>query len=175
MTTLTPASEKLLREIARQDSRGGTTVKYLSRGRYHLDPGSGIYNRATFRPLFDNGLVAGWDGQDEDGPIRLTDAGRALVAELDAQQAAKMPRPKPSAESPSAIRALRALAEMPQPVRPHSGDRRGIWCLGSRGGYSAQEATFCALEDAGYVQLLHGAHLSVLIEITDAGRRRLAR
>lgn len=174
MSALTPASEKLLREIARQDARGGTTVKYLSRGRYHLVPGSGVYNRATFRPLFANGLVAGWDERDDDGPIRLTDAGRGLVAELDGQQTAKKPRPKVNAESPSAIRALRALAELPQPVLPYTGARRGVWALGRRDGYSANELTFCALEDAGYVRILRGAHLSRRLEITDAGRQRLA-
>lgn len=174
MTDLGPASQKLLREIARHDQRDGTTAKYLSRGRYTLEPGSGVYNRSTFRPLFEADLIVGWDKHDEDGLLHLTDAGRVLVAQLAEEQTAKKPKPKPDAESPAAIRALRELAELPQPVRPHSGSRRGIWSLGSRDGYSARELTFYALEKVGYVRLIHGAHLSTLIEITDAGRKRLA-
>jgi hypothetical protein len=172
---LSSASQKLLREIAKYDQRDGTAAKYLSRGRYTLEPGSGVFNRATFRVLFEHDLILGWDKHDADGLLHLTDAGRKIAAELEAQQAEKKPRPKPNAESPSAISALRALAELPQPVRPHSGHRRGIWSLGSRDGYSARELTFCALEDAGYVRLIRGAHLSVRIEITDAGRARIAR
>lgn len=178
MTELSPASQKLLREIARHDKGDGVAVRYAGRGRWHLDRSTASYNRATYWPLFERDLVTGWDEHDDDVPLRLTGAGRALAAELDtqaeAQQAVKKARPKPAAESPSALRALRALAELPQPVRPHGGARRGVWHLGSRDGYSARELTFCALEKAGYVRLIHGAHLSVLIEITNAGRERLA-
>ena len=175
MTDLSPASQKLLREIANRDKTGnGIAVGYLSRGRYTIGSSSGAFNRGTFRPLFEYDLVVGWDEHDEDGLLRLTDAGRTLAAELAAQQKAKTPHPKADPESPAALKALRALAELPQPVRPHSGHRRGIWALGSRDGYSARELTFNALEKAGYVRLTHGAHLSTLIEITDAGRQRLA-
>lgn len=173
-----PASERLLVDLARCDTGEGVHVRYLSRGRYHWDGMRGApYNRASFLPLYANGLIDD-DGSEWqwNGPVRVTDAGRDRAAMLEDQAAAKRrPKTKPSAESPSALRALAALAEFTEPVRPHSGDPRGVWRLGSRDGYAAKEATFYALVNAGYAATIRGDFLAVRIVITDAGRERLAR
>jgi hypothetical protein len=170
-----PASERLLVDLARCDTGEGVRVRYLSRGRYYWDGMRGApYNRASFTPLYANDLLGGWDGQD--GPVKVTEAGRKLAAELEKKEAAKRrPVAKPSAESPAAMRALAALAEFDGPVLPYSGDPRGVWRLGGRDGYAAREATFYALRDAGYVDIIRGDFLSRRLAITDAGRERLAR
>lgn len=167
-----PSSERLLRDLARFDKGEGVRVRYWSRGRYSWDGTTAVYNRASFRPLYANGLVD--DGGDDAAPVRVTEAGRRLAAELGEREAAKRrPKAKPNAESPSALRALAALAEFDGPVLPYSGDPRGTWRLGSRDGYAAREVTFYALAEAGYAAILRGDFLSRRIAITDAGRERL--
>lgn len=170
---LPPASEKLLRAISRNERFGGANVTYLSRGRYTLGSTGRAYNRNTFQPLFEHCLAEGWD-EYGGGPIRLTDAGREWLATADATAKPKREKKPPNPESPSAIRALRALAALPQPVRPYGGARRGVWNLGSRDGHGVTERLVYGMEKAGYVRMIHGAHLSTLIEITDAGRARAA-
>lgn len=169
-----PASERLLRDLARCDKGEGVRVRYLSRGRYHWDGSHGVYNRSSFYPLYAGDLVD--DGGNDSAPVRVTEAGRRLVAELEERDAAKQrPKAKPHAESPSALRALAALAEFDGPVLPYSGDPRGVWRLGSRDGYGAREATFYALRDAGYVAITPGDFMARRLAVTDAGRARLAR
>jgi hypothetical protein len=170
-----PASERLLRDLARCDAGDGVHVRYLSRGRYYWDGMRGTsYNRASFRPLYANGFVD--DGGDDTAPVKVTEAGRLRAEELEARDAAKRrPAAKPSAESPSALRALAALAEFDGPVLPYSGEPRGVWRLGSRDGFGAREATFYALRDAGYVDVIPGDFMARRLVITDAGRERLAR
>ena len=169
-----PASKRLLRDLARCDSGEGVRVRYLSRGRYYWDGMRGApYNRASFYPLYAGGLVD--DGGNDAAPVRVTEAGRRLAAELEARDAAKRRPPvKPNAESPAALQALAALAEFDGPVLPYSGEPWGVWRLGSRDGFGAKEATFYALRDAGYVDILRGDFLSRRLVITDAGRERLA-
>lgn len=172
---MSPASERLLVDLARCDTGEGVRVRYLSRGRYYWDGMRGApYNRASFRPLYANDLVE--DGGNDAAPVRVTEAGRKRAAKLEEKAAAKRrPKRKPSTESPSALRALAALAEFTEPVLPHSGDPRGVWRLGSRDGFAARELTFYALADAGYAEILPGDFLARRIVITDAGRERLAR
>ncbi|MFD8226875.1 hypothetical protein ACFV16_22190 [Streptomyces massasporeus] len=173
-----PASERLLVDLARCDTGEGVRVRYLSRGRYYWDGMRGTsYNRASFRPLYANGFVDD-DGNEwnRHGPVRVTEAGRQRAKELEARDAVKRrPAAKPNAESPSALRALAALAEFDEPVLPYSGEPRGVWRLGSRDGFGAREATFYALRDAGYVNIIPGDFLARRLVITDAGRERLAR
>lgn len=176
MTALTPASEKLLREIARHDKGAGVPIRYLSRGRYTVDRSSTAFNRASFLPLFDAELVTGWDEHDDDGPMRITDAGRQLLAELDANAKLKKPRPKPSADGATAQRLLREIAKRDEPALIHSDGRRRIWHLGAHDGYRASVDTWMSLCGAGLIQIervgsIGGQHVSV----TDAGRQRLAR
>ncbi|MFF2411834.1 hypothetical protein [Streptomyces sp. NPDC058092] len=173
MDALTPTAEKLLREIARCDKGAGVRFRYAGRGRYSHPNTLAAYNQGTFRPLYKHGLVD--DGGNDEAPVRITDAGRQLLAELDAAAAAKPKREKkpPNPESPAAIRALRVIAALPQPVRPYGGARRGLWAFGSHDGHGTTELLVYAMEKAGYVRIIHGPHLSTLIEITDAGRARL--
>ncbi|MFH8805271.1 hypothetical protein ACH4F6_37980 [Streptomyces sp. NPDC017936] len=169
-----PASERLLRDLARCDRGEGVKVRYLSRGRYYWDGSRGVYNRSSFLPLYAHGLVD--DGGNDSAPVRVTEAGRRRAAELEEQVAQKRrPKTKPSAESPAALRALAALAEFDGPVLPHSGVPRGVWRLGSRDGYAARRATFYALAEAGYVEIIPGDFMARRLAVTDAGRERLAR
>lgn len=169
---MSPASERLLVDLAWCDTGEGVRVRYLRAGRYHWDGSRAAYNRLSFTPLYANGLVD--DGGNDAAPVRVTEAGRERAAELEKQAAAKRrPKTKPSAESPSALKALAALAEFTEPVLPHSGNPRGVWRLGSRDGYAARETTFYALVDAGYAATIRGDFLARRIVITDAGRERL--
>lgn len=169
-----PASERLLRDLARCDTGEGVRVRYLSRGRYYWDGSRGVYNRSSFRPLYANGLVD--DGGNDSAPVHVTEAGRERAAELEEQETKRRRLKKGAdAESPSALRALAALAEFTEPVLPYKGNPRGIWRLGSRDGYAAREETFYALADAGYAAILRGDFLARRIAITDVGRDRLAR
>lgn len=173
---MTPAAERLLLALHRSDKGEGVRVRYLSRGRYHWDgPHGAAFNRASFRPLYAHGLVD--DSGSESTPLRLTDAGRERAKELHALDTERRnrPRKKPDAESPAAQRALAALAKFDGPTRPHSGQPRGIWHLGSRDGFAARELTFYALVKAGYAAITRGDFLAVSIAITDAGRERLKR
>lgn len=172
--TMRPASERLLRDLARCDKGDGVRVRYLSRGRYYWDGSHGVYNRASFHPLYANKLVD--DGGNDAAPVRVTEAGRKLATELEERDAQKRrPETKPNAESPSALRALAALSEFDGPVLPYSGDPRGVWRIGGRDGYAARELTFYALRDAGYAEIIRGDFMTWRIAITDAGRERLAR
>jgi hypothetical protein len=172
--TVRPASERLLRDLARCDNGDGVRVQYLSRGRYQWDGSRAVYNRSSFWPLYAADLVD--DGGNDAAPVKVTKAGRRYVAELEQREAQKTrPRTKPNAESPSALRALAALARFDGPVLPHSGFPRGIWRLGSRDGFGARETTFHALVDAGYARIIPGDFMARRIVITEAGRERLAR
>ncbi|QKV98145.1 hypothetical protein HUT19_41220 (plasmid) [Streptomyces sp. NA02950] len=168
--TLPAASERLLREIAKYDTGKGVLFRHAARGRY-LHPNTySTFNARTFYPLTGNNLVT--DEGNDSAPVRMTEAGRKLLAELDASAQQKKPRAATDPESPAAQRALRALAQLEQPVTPHRGERKGIWSLGGRDGYSARETTFYALEKAGYLRIIQGAHLSLRMEITESGRQR---
>lgn len=171
--TLSPASQRLLREIARYDERGGAVAKYLSRGRYHLNGGTLAFNRNSFFPLYENQLVTGWDEDDDEGPIRLTEAGAKLAAELDTRAAEKKPSPKPSADGATARRLLREIAKHDEPVVIFSDGRRP-WRLGSRDGYSASIDTWVALEKAGLIHVDFGFAGGKRVSVTDAGRQRVA-
>ncbi|TXS16059.1 hypothetical protein EAO71_35120 [Streptomyces sp. ms191] len=138
-------------------------ITYLDTQTWAVDIGLTPAGLAALRALL----------HDDDGPIRATDSGRKLIADLDTNTKPKRTKKPASAETPSALAALRALAALPQPVQPHSGHRRGIWSLGARNGYSARQTTFYALADAGYVKVHHGPHLSTRLEVTATGRRRL--
>ncbi|MDX3165921.1 hypothetical protein PV516_19225 [Streptomyces scabiei] len=167
---LTAASENLLREIAKYDTGDGVLFRHAARGRYTHPVTFSTFNARTFYPLTANGLVT--DDNNDEAPVRMTETGRKLLADLDASAKPKRPRTATDPESPAAQRALQALARLEQPVTPHRGERRGIWTVGGRDGYSARESTFYALEKAGYLRIVQGAHLSLRMEITDAGRKR---
>ncbi|MFF0736836.1 hypothetical protein ACFYVK_35145 [Streptomyces chartreusis] len=179
MTTLSPASQKLLREIARRDKGHGVAVRYAGRGRWHLDGSCNDYNRGTFPPLFEADLVVGWDEHDDDGPLSITDAGRKLAGELDAeaaaQQAAKKARPKPSAEGAAAQRLLREIAKRSESTLIYSDSRgRRTWSLGSHDGYRASADTWLALSGADLIHIEYGFAGGRRVSVTDAGRKRLA-
>ncbi|MFI9598879.1 hypothetical protein ACIHCX_03190 [Streptomyces sp. NPDC052043] len=180
MTDLSPASQNLLRELARRDKGDGATVRYSGRGRWYLDgPSSGpLFNARTVPPLYKAGLAAGWDEYD-DGAMRITEAGRKLAAELDAQdaekQAAKKARSKPNPDGPTALRLLREIAKHDEPVLIHDDGLRRVWRLGSQDGHSASVDTWVALAKAGRIRIDRvssvGGHR---VSVTDAGRQRLA-
>ncbi|MGW2721373.1 hypothetical protein [Streptomyces sp. NPDC001492] len=179
MTDLTPASQKLLRELARHDKGDGVAVRYAGRGRWHLDGSTIDFNRRTFPPLFENDLVTGWDEHDDDGPLSLTEAGRKLAGELDAvataQQAAKKARPKPNADGPTALRLLREIAKNAEPALIYSDSRgRRVWSLGSHDGYRASVDTWLALSGADLIHIEYGFAGGKRVSVTDAGRQRLA-
>lgn len=174
MNHLSPASQKLLREIASRDKGDGVAVRYAGRGRWHLDHSTTDYNRATFPPLFESGLVAGWDEHDDDGPLRLTEDGRVLAAKLNAQQTQKKQRPKPSADGTTARRLLREIAKHDAPVLIYCVDRsRRVWRLGARDGYSASADTWLALSGSGYIHIDYGFAGGKRVSATEAGRERL--
>lgn len=85
-----------------------------------------------------------------------------------------MQRSEP-AVSAAALKALRALAKLTQPVTPITGWREGTWYLGSRDGYGARASTFGALQQAGYVRFRSGPMMGLRIEITESGRERITR
>jgi hypothetical protein len=179
---LSPAAQKLLQELARRDTGNGVVVRYASRGRWYLDgvSSSAPFNTRTFTPLYDAGLAVGWDEYDDDGPLRITEAGRQLAAELEAQhkaqQAAKRDRAKPNPDSATAMRLLREIAKQTEPVAVWAGDRdRRIWRLGGRDGYSASVNTWLALSSAGRIHVEYGFAGGKRVSITEAGRQRLAK
>ncbi|MER0476791.1 hypothetical protein ABR737_00200 [Streptomyces sp. Edi2] len=174
MTNLTPASQKLLREIARHDMGAAVSIRYLSRGRYTVDRGTTAYNRNSFRPLFEQGLVTGWDEHDDAGPMRVTESGRKLAAALATQQCEKKPRPKPSADGRAALCLLRKIAKLDEPALIYS-DSRGprIWRLGSRDGYRAAVDTWTALQHAGLIHIEYGFAGGQRVSATAAGHKRL--
>ncbi|MFF8839599.1 hypothetical protein [Streptomyces sp. NPDC015130] len=78
MATLPPASQRLLREIARRDAGAGVQFELLPRRRYRLVGTDYTVNQRTFFPLTADGLVT--DNEDDTAPVRITDAGRARLA-----------------------------------------------------------------------------------------------
>jgi hypothetical protein len=179
VTTLSPASQKLLRELARRDKGDGIAVRYSGRGRWSLDGGNTAFNRASFSPLFEASLVTGWDEYDDDGPMRITDAGRTLAAELEqqavAKEAAKKDRAKPNPDGPTALRLLREIAKR-GPSALVYGDmrRRRVWHLDSHKGYSASVDTWLALSGASYIHIEYGFAGGKRVSVTDAGLKRIA-
>jgi hypothetical protein len=166
---LTPAAEKLLREIARRDNGHGVVFKWMSRGRYNLVGTTYTVNQRTFYPLTGAGLVT---EDHDDAPVYITDAGRKLVAELEAKP--KSPRAQPRADSPAALQLLREIAASDQPILVHSGTRRGIWSLGAHDGYSARATTFVVLQKDGLIDIEYLFAGGKRVTVTDAGAKRLA-
>jgi hypothetical protein len=172
MTDLSPASQKLLREIAKYDTGNGVLFEHAARARYVHPNTHSAYNLRTFYPLTGHGLVD--DGGSDSTPVRITEAGRKLAAELDAQQAAKAPRPQPSAEGATALRLLREIAKHDEPQLVYDDGLRRVWRLGSRDGYRASIDIWVALEKAGYIRTERvssiGGHR---VSVTEAGTERL--
>jgi len=187
-TSLPPASQKLLLELARRDTGDGVAVRYSGRDRWYLDGVStqgldgvstqGLYSTRTFPTLCAAGLATGWDEYGE-SPLRITEAGRELAAELEqqakAQHAAKQSRPKANPDGPTAMRLLREIAKLPEPTSVYDDGRHRVWRLGSRDGLSASVDIWVALAKAGRIRIDRtssiGGHR---VTVTDAGRARLA-
>lgn len=169
---LTPAAEKLLREIAKYDTGAGVRFRSGAAGRYIHPNTLAVYNARTFYPLTGRGLVT--DDDNDSAPVRMTEAGRQLLAELDAAAKPKREKKPPSAESPAALKLLRALAEHSEPALIHSGTPRTTWRLGSRNGFSARSDTYFAVANAGYAEIAYSFAGGRRISITDAGRARIA-
>ena len=150
MTDLSPASQKLLLAIAKYDKGAGVQFRYAGRGRFSHPNTLAAYNQGTFRPLYRARLVD--DGGNDSAPVRVTEAGRTLAAELEAQateqQAAKKARPKPSADGPTALRLLREIAKQEKPTPIYNDGGRRVWSLG-RDGRRASIDTWMALQKAG--------------------------
>lgn len=172
MTDLSPASQTLLRAIAKYDTGGGVLFRYAGRGRYSHPNTLACFNAGTFRPLYRLGLVD--DGGNDSAPVRVTEAGRKLAAELNAAAAEKKPRPKPSADGAAAQRLLLEIAKCDGVLRYDDGLRRA-YRVGSGSGHRASIATWIALEKASYIRTERvssiGGHR---VSITDAGQKRLA-
>ena len=79
MTDLKPASEQLLRRIARYDTGNGVVFDVMPRRRYRLAGTLYTVNQRTFYPLTGSGLVT--DNGDDTEPVRITEAGRKWIAE----------------------------------------------------------------------------------------------
>jgi hypothetical protein len=172
MAELSPASQKLLREIAKYDKGAGVLFRPASCGRYSHPNTLSVYNGRTFYPLTGRGLVD--DGDSDSAPVRITEAGRKLAAELDAAAAEKKSRPKPNADGPTALRLLREIAKLDEPALIHSnGGARPVWRLGARDGYSASADTWLALSGAGRIHIEYGFAGGKRVSITDAGKEKL--
>jgi len=173
MTDLSPASQKLLREIAKYDTGNGVQFGHEPRNRYSHPNTLSVYNIRTFYPLTGQGLVD--DGGNDSAPVRITEAGRKAAAELESQQAAKKARPTPSAEGQAARRLLREIAKHDKPTLIYS-DSRGprVWRLGRHDGYCAAVDTWTALRRAGLIHVEQSFAGGQRVSITDAGRQRLA-
>lgn len=79
---LKPASERLLREIAKRDTGDGVHFTWETGGYFRLTGTDYRVARRTFFPLTGwNSLI---DDLGGDEPVRINDAGRRLIAELDA-------------------------------------------------------------------------------------------
>lgn len=167
---LQPASEKLLREIAKYDTGAGVQFQHAARARYTHPNTLSTYNARTFYPLMSRGLLAD-DGNDS-APVRITEAGRRLLAHLDAAAKPKRKKKPPNPESPAALKLLRTLAEHTEPVLIHSGQPRTIWHLGSPDGFSARDNTYFAVATAGYAEITYSFAGGRRIAITDTGRQR---
>lgn len=176
MTDLGPASQKLLREIAKYDTGAGIRFRHAARARYSHPNTLSVYNARTFYPLTGRGLLD--DGDNDEAPVRITEAGRKLAAELDAQhkaqQAARKTRPKPSAEGATAMRLLREIAKHDQSLVHDDGLRR-VWRVASHDGHRASIGIWVALEKAGYIRTERAASIGGnRVTVTDAGHKRLA-
>jgi hypothetical protein len=176
MNGLSPASQKLLREIAKYDTGAGVLFRHAARARYIHPNTYNAYNLRTFYPLTGNGLVD--DGGSDSTPVRVTEAGRKLAAELEAQaqakKAAKKARPGPSAEGATAMRLLREIAKHDGSLVYDDGLRR-VWRVASRDGHRASIGIWVALEKAGYIRTERVSSIGgQRVSITDAGRARLS-
>ncbi|MFJ2259502.1 hypothetical protein ACIOKD_14370 [Streptomyces sp. NPDC087844] len=176
MTDLSPASQKLLREIAEHDRGAGVLFQHAARARYIHPHTLSAYNLRTFYPLTGRGLVD--DGGSDHTPVRVTEAGRKLAAELaeqrKAQQAAKKARPAPSSEGATAQRLLREIAQRDGSLIYDDGLRR-VWRVASHDGHRASIGIWVALEKAGYIHTERmGSIGGQRVSVTDAGRARLA-
>ncbi|MFH8867106.1 hypothetical protein [Streptomyces griseus] len=169
---LPPASEKLLREIAKYDTGAGVQFQHAARARYTHPNTLAAYNARTFYPLTARDLVT--DGGNDTAPVRITEAGRRLLAHLDATAKPKRKKKPANPESPAALKLLRALAEHTEPALIHSGQRRGVWHLGSPDGFSARDNTYFAVATAGYAEITYSFAGGRHIAITDAGLQRAA-
>jgi hypothetical protein len=165
---LPPASEKLLREIATHDAGNGVLFRHAARARYKHPHTGTIFNRSTFFPLTANDLVD--DGGSDHTPVRITDAGRQHLAELDA---ATTPSTQPTAESDAAQKLLRAIAASTKPTLIYSGSPRTIWRLGRHDGPGHRAATYGALEKAGYIDIEYQFAGGKRVAAIAAGRARL--
>lgn len=76
--TVPPASQRLLREIARRDEGHGVQFDLMPRRRYRLAGTDITVNQRTFYPLTAAGLVT--DNEDDTAPVCITDAGRAFLS-----------------------------------------------------------------------------------------------
>ena len=150
MTDLSPASQKLLRELARRDKGDGVAVRYAGRDRWHLAGIStdGLYSTRTFPALCAAGLAVGWD-EYGDSPLRITEAGQKVAAALETQaaerQAAKKARSKPNPDGAAARRLLREIAKCGELAPVHDDGLRRLWSLSSCDGYRASIDTWMAL------------------------------
>ncbi|MFE7510136.1 hypothetical protein ACFU8I_02745 [Streptomyces sp. NPDC057540] len=177
MATLPPASQRLLRELAHRDKGDGVPVRYSGRGRWYLagPSSSNLFNTRTCGALHAADLATGWDEHDDDGPLRITDAGRLLAAELEQQATAKKTaaakKAAPDPDGPTARRLLREIAKREQPALVY-GDRRRrqVWHLDSHDGYSAASGTWLALSGAGRIRIDYGFAGGRRVSLTDAGR-----
>jgi hypothetical protein len=174
MTDLSPASQKLLREIAKYDTGAGVQFRYAGRGRFTHPNTLAAYNQGTFRPLYRHQLVD--DGGNDSAPVRVTEAGRKLAAELEAQRPEKKPRQKVNPDGPAALRLLAEIAKHDKPTSVYFDSRyRRFQRVGSHTGYRATVDTWVALVKAGYIRTERvssiGGHR---VTVTDAGRERLA-
>lgn len=179
MTDLSPASQKLLRELAARDKGDGVRVQYSGRDRWYLVGVSteGLYSTRLFPALCAAGLAAGWEEYGET-PLRITEAGRKVAAELDerakAEQAAKKARSRPSADGVAAMRLLREIAKYDEPAMVHDDGLRRLWRVGSSDGYRASINTWVAVERAGYIRTERVSSIGGRrVSVTDAGRKRL--
>ncbi|MFF9309971.1 hypothetical protein ACF1BS_03580 [Streptomyces sp. NPDC014748] len=176
MTDLSPASQKLLREIAKYDTGAGVLFQHESRSRYSHPHTRSVYNRRTFFPLTGQGLVD--DGGNDEAPVRVTEAGRKLAAELEEQAKAdqdrRKARPKPSADGATALRLLQEIAKHEGSLIYDDGRRR-VWRVASRDGHRASIGIWVALEKAGYIRTDRVSSIGgQSVTVTDAGRQRLA-
>ncbi|MFK0288267.1 hypothetical protein ACIQVL_48520 [Streptomyces sp. NPDC090499] len=172
---LSPGSQKLLREIAKYDKGNGVQFRYAGRGRHSHPNTLACYNAATFRPLYREGLVD--DGGNDSAPVRVTEAGRKLAAELNeqakAREAAKKARPKPSADGPAARRLLREIAKHDKSLVYDDGLRR-VWRVASHDGHRASIDTWMALAKASLIRIDRVSSIGGnRVTVTAAGRERL--
>lgn len=171
--SLTPGNIKLLRLIAAEDTGAGVEFRYLSRGRYILRSGHGdAVNRGTFYPLDRHKLIDA--GSHDDAPVRITAAGRDYLAQLDATAKPKTPRSKPTAESPAALRLLKAIGALENPVLVYKLPRR-IWRLGRDSSVTASVDTWMALRRDELISMDMSGAVGQVVRITQAGRQRLDR